>query len=189
MRAIIRRFDGLLRRAEGVFEFCDQADCILRLQMTRAAHAVPLPDSSLVRKGDPVLIIHLWNERMPPIPPDGPDLAWAARFRRLLIESYRLVARWLAAQPGLGRVRAVGGVTVLLYGGETQSALRLVERLGFQVMPYHNPLGRLAEFWENLYTWAIMWTFNIVSLRHRRLLRIRRAQIWMSTAEFMRRYG
>jgi hypothetical protein len=189
MRAIVRRFDGLLRRAEGVFEFCGQADCILRLQWARAAHPIPLPDGGPVRRGDPVLIIHLWNERMPPIPPDGPDLAWAARFRRLLIGSYRLVARWLSAQPGLGRVRAVGGVTVLLYGGETQGALRLVERLGFQVMPYHNPLGRFGEFWENLYTWAVMWTFSIVSLRHRRLLRIRRAEIWMSTAEFMRRYG
>ncbi len=189
MRAIVRHFDDLLRRAEGVFEFCDQADCILRLQQARAARSFPLPDGSLVPKGDPVLFLHLWNERIPPIPPGGPDLAWAARFRRLLIESYRLVARWLAAQPGQSEVRAVGGVTVLIWGGETHGALRLVERLGFQISPYQNPLGRFGEFWENLYTWAIMWTFNIVSLRHRRLLRIRRAQIWMSTAEFIKRYG
>ena len=189
MRAIVRRFDGLLRRAEGVFEFCDQADCILRLQERGAAHALSLPDGSLVRKGDPVLFLHLWNERIPPIPVDGPDLIWAARFRHLLIGSYRLTARWLVAQPDLGQVRAVGGVTVLLYGGETQGALRLIQRLGFQVMPYRNPLGRFGELWENLYTWAIMWTFNTVSLRHRRLLRIRRTEVWMSTAEFMRRYG
>jgi hypothetical protein len=189
VRALIRWFDGWLRRAEGVFEFCDRPECILRLQRARAAHPLSLPDGGAVQRGDPVLMIHLWNERMPPIPADGPDLTWAAWFRRSLIGSYRLAAQWLAAQPGRGQVSAVGGVTVLLYGGETQGALRLIQRLGFQVMPYQSPLGCFGEFWENLYTWAIMWTFNVVSMRHRRLLRIRRAEIWMSTAEFMHRYG
>lgn len=34
-----------------------------------------------------------------------------------------------------------------------------------------------------------MWTFNAVSLRRRRLIRLRRAEIWISFDEFLRRYG
>jgi hypothetical protein len=61
--------------------------------------------------------------------------------------------------------------------------------LGFTVLPYHNPLGRFGEFWENFYTWWIMWTYNQASLRHRRLFRLVRAEVWMTMAELLSRYG
>jgi hypothetical protein len=57
------------------------------------------------------------------------------------------------------------------------------------VFPYRGPLARFGEFWENLYTWGLMWTFNAASLRHRSLLRLRRAEVWMSAAELLARYG
>ncbi|UCC64000.1 MAG: hypothetical protein JSV36_02770 [Anaerolineae bacterium] len=91
--------------------------------------------------------------------------------------------------PRLARVRAVGGASALFSPAERPGGVRLMQRLGFTVMPYHSPLGRFGEFWENFYSWWMMWTFNAVSLRYRRLIRLRRTEIWMSTQEFLDRYG
>jgi hypothetical protein len=188
MRALIRCFDALLRRASGVFEFCDDPDCVLRLQITRASGTLHL-DSHVVEAGEPVLVLHLWNEHIPPLPPAGPDLAWAGRARRLLVSSLRAVARQMCNDPRLAGVRAVAGVTALLAPGGDSGGVRLMQRLGFTIMPYHSPLGRFGEFWENFYAWWIMWTFNAVSLRERQLVHLRRAEVWMSADKFLSRYG
>jgi hypothetical protein len=188
MRALVRHFDALLRWVYGVFEFCDDEDAILRLQVTRAPHALPLGGHA-ADAGEPVLALHLWNEHLPALPTAGPDLAWAARARRLLIWSLRAVARQMRHDPRLAGVRAVGGVTVLLSPAERPGGARLMQRLGFAVVPYYNPLGRFGEFWEDFYSWWIMWAFNAVSLRHRRLVHLRRVEVWMSAEEFLNRYG
>jgi len=83
----------------------------------------------------------------------------------------------------------VGGATVLFAAGDASSGERLFQRLGFSTFPYRNPLGRFGEFWENLYTWALMWTFNAGSLKKRHLLQLQRTEVWMSTGEFLVRYG
>lgn len=182
MRLIIRLFDRFLRRVEGIFEFCDDPACLLRLRIGRAAHPLSLPDGQ-VPTGAKVLEIHLWNEHIPPIAAEGPDLAWAVRVWRMLRTSLRHLAKQMQHDPRLAGVQAVGGITVFVSPGE-----KLVARLGFTICPYHNRLGRFGEFWENLYTWGIMWAFNAASLRQRRLLQLRRTEIWMSADEFLRRY-
>jgi len=188
VRALIRQFDAMLRRAYGVFEFCDDENCLLRLRLTEAPYPLRLSDH-VVRAGDPVLELHLWNEHIPPLPPDGPDLAWATRMRRMLIHSFHVLARYMENDPHLSSVCAVGGVTVLLSPGDRPGGERLMERLGFTITPYHNPLGRFGEFWENFYAWWLMWTFNAASLRRRQLIRLRRVEVWMSADEFLQRYG
>jgi hypothetical protein len=187
MRTAIRAFDRALCRRYRVFEFDDSPDCVLRLQTSHAAHPICLGDGTLVQRGDPVLMLHVWNERVPLIGPDGPDLAWAARFQRMLLASLRSAARWLAARPDLAGVRAVGAVTVLV--GPDDKRGGLLGRMGMQAIPYRNPLGRFGEFWENFYSWALMWAYSPASLRHRRLLTVRRREFWISAKAFGTRYG
>ncbi|MFN2229522.1 MAG: YkoP family protein [Anaerolineae bacterium] len=187
MRTLIRAFDRFLCQRYGVFEFDDGLDCILRLQTPRAAHPVCLDDGTLVQRGDPVLMLHFWNERMPPIGPDGADLVWAIRFQRMLLASLRSTARWLAAQPDLAGVRAVGAVTVLV--GLDDERGGLLGRLGMQPMPRRNALGSFGEFWENFYSWALMWAYNPASLHHRHLLTMRQREFWISAEAFEARYG
>ncbi len=105
----------------------------------------------------------------------------------MLVFSLGEAARWLAAQPDGEQVAAVGGITVLAFTDDGRIS-PLIRRLGFNVFPYQRALGRFGEFWENFYTWAIMWTFAPFSLRGRSLLRLRRAEIWMSREAFLRRY-
>jgi hypothetical protein len=188
MRPLIRRFDALLSRAYGIFEFCDDGNCVLRLQIAQARRTLCLAGQE-VRAGEPVLVLHLWNEHIPPLPQDGPDLAWAARMRRLFVQSLRAVAVQMRRDPRLARVRAVGGVTTLFSPDGRSGGAHFMQRLGFTILPYRSPLGRFGEFWENLYAWWLMWTFNVASLRHRRLLYLRRTELWMPADGFVSRYG
>jgi uncharacterized OsmC-like protein len=188
MRALIRRFDTLLRSRLSVFEFCDAPDCLLRVRVTLAAHAFSLPGHA-VSEGAPVLELHLWNEHIPPLPLNGPDLAWAVQTRRKLVASFHTLADQMEHDLRFAAVQAVGGITVLLLPGKDAGGEKLFRRLGFSVYPHHGALGRFGEFWENLYTWWIMWTFNPATLRHRHLTRLCRTEIWMSAEEFSSRYG
>ncbi len=187
MRALVRAFDRFLCRATGVFEFCDDPECLVRLQWARAPHDLSLSDGTQVRAGAPVLMLHLWNEHLPHPTANGPDLRWAARVHRMLVRSLEEVARWLTAHPRGEQVAAIGGITVLALSADGRPT-PLIRHLGFDIFPYRRALGRFGEFWENFYTWAIMWTFNPASLRGRSLLRLRRAEIWMSREAFLRRY-
>ena len=188
MRRLIRGFDGLLRRLYGVVEFCDDPLCLFRIQPARYPRSLRLSDGTEVRPGEPVLILHLWNEHIPPLSPDGPDLLWAVQVRRRLLRSLHRLAALVASDPGLTGVKAVGGVTVLIpLDGEGPA--RLMTRLGFDVVTRPRSwLRGFGEFWENLYAWALMWAFNAPTLRRKQLLRLRRTEVWMSRQRLLERY-
>src|SRR5512139_2551983 len=80
MRAMVRLIDTMLRKSGGVYEFIDDAECILRIQMKKANHDIEVGGEKIL-KGEPVLVIHLWNERMPNIPKEGANLEWALALR------------------------------------------------------------------------------------------------------------
>jgi hypothetical protein len=185
VRAVIRRLDAHLRRANGVFEFCQDPGCLLRLQLTNAPHQLNLSGFQ-VNKREPVLVLHLWNEHLPPIPPSGPTLSWAVRFERLLIQSFQAVASWLYKDPRSTGIRAVGGVLALLPSKDNSGGVRLMQRLGFTILPYHNPLGRFGEFWENFYSWSLLWSYNPASLRSHKLFQLRRREIWMAKDQLIK---
>jgi len=188
MRRLVRLLDSILRRALGVFEFCDHPECVLRVRLAAAPRALALPACELPA-GAPVLELHLWNEHIAPMPDGGPDVAWAAEFARRLRASFHALAAQVRAEPRFAPVEAVCGITVLLGPDQGPAGERLFQRLGFTILPHRGRLGRFGEFWENLYSWWVMWTFNPATLRGRRLLRLRRSELWMCRAEFLARYG
>jgi len=190
MRRFVHFLDKLLRWAYGVVEFCHDPECLLRIQVARCPRSLRLSDGTEVQPGEPVLLIHFWNEHMPPMNAAGPDLFWAAKAYRRMVYSLRRMAALMATEPHLAGVRAIGGVTVLIPLDESSSPGRLMERLGFDVLPRPPGwLGRFGEFWENLYTWALMWAFNAASLRRKQLLRLQRTEIWMSRQRLLDLYG
>ena len=188
MRTIIRLFDRFLSWRLGVFEFCDDPLCLFRLRVTQARHLVHLPDGDIPARTR-MLELHLWNERMQRMPPEGADMRMAIQVGRQLLFSCHAAARELQKNPRLAGAGVVGGVTVLFYPGEGSGGEKLFQRLGFTLLPYHSALGRFGEFWENFFTWGLMWAYNAPSLRQRHLLRLHRTEIWMSANEFLRRYG
>lgn len=188
MRTAVRLIDALLRTSQGIYEFTDDPDCILRIQLKRATHEVNFGNEKIL-KGEPVLAVHAWNERMPKLPVEGASLEWALQLRRQVIHSYRQVAKVMLSDTRYSPVRAVCGESALFsFSGHT-GGTRLMQHLGFTVLPYHRPFGRFGEFWENLFSWWLMWTYNYASLNGREFLRLQRTEIWITADEFIRRYG
>jgi len=192
-RRLVRAVDARLRREQGIFVFDDDPACILRISLAPAKAEVALSGGTVVAAGERLVIVHFWNERLPPIPPEGPDLRWARRMVQGAIYSLRLLAQYLASQPGLATVQAVGSdLAGFLAAGDLDLGVGFFERLGFDVQRPHSAAGlwgRLALFWGNVYSWALIWTYNPASVRGKVPWRLGRFSIWMSRATLERRYG
>jgi hypothetical protein len=131
----------------------------------------------------------MWNERLLALDALSPGLGWAKTIQRSFLHSLREVACYLDDHPDMAEVRAIGGVTVLMETDNHQGGARLAERLGFAVLPYYSSLGGFGEFWENFYSWILIWTYNPSSLPNRHLKSLRRKEFWISIREFRRRFG
>ncbi len=188
VRLLIRSFDDWLSRVEGVEPFTDDPEVILRLQQGRIGWDVPLSEGTIPR-GSQVAFVHLWNERMPVIAPAGPDLAWAARTQRAVVYSFRSLGGYLCAARRLDAIKAVGGTIAQVQLQGPDGGRRLLEHLGFSIFPYHRPGGAFGEFWENFYTWWLMWTYNPASAARRSLFSLRRNEFWMTSRSFEARFG
>jgi hypothetical protein len=188
MKAIIRWLDQLISRCYRVEEFTDDPDCLLRLSPGRTSHLIFLPDGDFPA-GTPVVMIHYWNERMPPLPAAGADLTYARLLNRRQIHSLWLMARYIQSEPEYADAQLVGGMTILAPTGVPDGGTAMLRHYGFTVIPYHSPLGHFGEFWENLFTWSLMWTYNPASLRGRPLWSLSRSELWMSVKAFKERYA
>ena len=183
MVRFIEMFDALVRHFRGVFEFSANPEAVLRLRRTRLRHPLRLRDGGFP-SGTPFLELHLWNERVPPLPTSGPDLVWASRAARRLRRSLHDLAAF-AQEEGPPRAALVGATTILVDG---PSAELLLRRLGFELQP-HREGPALVERIENRYRLALMAAFNPLSLRRRTPDRIRRTDLWMTMDEFLKRYA
>jgi hypothetical protein len=191
-RAMVHRFDVLLRRQKHVRDFTQDESCILRIALTVCKKDFQLSDGTNVRSGDRICELHFWNEHLPPIPPEGPDLRWGARFYRLAVRSLRSLAAHIAAEQGLGDVVALRGEMALPGGDDFLLLVNAGGQMGFDVLNLTlqtGRRGRFRHFWENVYSWALMWTFNPGTLRTKRFLRLQRYQFWMSRQTLFERYG
>jgi len=133
--------------------------------------------------------LHLWNEHLPRMDEEGPSLEWATKAYRLWGASLKKLVAYLEDEPQFANVRAFRGETAFLRDDLEESGL--LERLGFDVlrMDRGDKLRRFGEFWENLYTWWLIWTFNPGSLRRKDFFRLERAQLWISRQALLERYG
>ena len=188
-RAAVRGLDVLVRRAYHVREFTQDENCILRIALGRSAKDMTLSDGTRIEKGEVVGELHLWNERLPRMDEEGPSLQWALTTYRLWRASLKKLTAYLENDPQFENIRAFRGESALLKDDLEGSAL--FERLGFDLVRRNRTsrLERFAEFWENLYTWWLIWTFNPGSLRRKDFFRMERAQIWISRQALVERYG
>jgi hypothetical protein len=188
MRALARFIDRLLRIRNGVYEFTDDPMCIFRIQLRQSAHDVNLKGNEIFT-GDPLLGIHIWNEHMPKIPADGADLRWALQSQRMLQHSFRLIASEMQSDTKYAGIRALFGTSALFSFRDHTGGTRMMQHFGFTILPYHPKRGRFGLFWQNFFSWWLMYTYNHVSLHTRDFWRLQRTEIWMLAAEFVTRYG
>lgn len=188
MQAGVRWIDRILRKRGRVYEFSYDPDCIMRIQLKKANHEVSVGGETIY-KGEQVLAIHIWNERMPKIPKEGVNLEWALVLRQKMIRSFEILAKEIQNDNRYSHIRALCGESALFTLTGHTGGVRMMKHLGFTVFPYYHPLGRFGEFWENLFSWWLMWTYNEKSLHSRKFFRLQRTEIWITINEFLQRYG
>ncbi|HAL61891.1 MAG TPA: hypothetical protein DCP08_05720 [Chloroflexi bacterium] len=190
-RSVIRRFDWFLRRLYGIHEFTPEEDCIFRLAFGKSDRELTLSDGTKILKGETIGEFHFWNERIPPMPEDGPDLAWGLQFHRLMRRSLAELVRYIESAPEWKGVKAFKGESAVDAQDGLKQAAELIGRLGFDLLPVGRSISRLKsffEFWENIYLWSLIWTFNPASLKGKRLLGLQRCQIWISRRRLLERH-
>ena len=188
-RLAVRGLDAIVRRASGVQEFTQDEDCILRIALGRSSKEIILSDGTRIEKGEVIGELHLWNEHLPRMDEEGPSLEWALKAYYLWRGSLRKLAAYLEDEPRFDHVRAFRGETAFLR--EDLEGRAWFKRMGFDLIraDRNGKLKRFGEFWENLYIWWLIWTFNPGSLRGKDLLRMERAQLWISRQALLERYG
>lgn len=186
VRHATRFLDAVLRKLHRIIPAGDEADCLLRLQIARAKRPIRAGGLS-VERGEPVLLLHLWNERLPGQPGPGPDFHWAVRAEHLFRASLRVVARRMETDSRLAGVRAVGGSTGLFAPGETGGA-GILRRLGFEVGPPGVAPTRLGAWGQDLHARLMRRAYGAPGLR--RLPAARgRTEFWMAASDFIARFG
>ncbi|MGC8668147.1 MAG: YkoP family protein [Chthonomonadales bacterium] len=189
-RRAVFALDAVQRRRFGVYEFTDDDRCILRVARTQATEHVVLGDGTEVAPGDPILEIHFWNEHIPEMGPDGPDLAWAARFLKRWLHSLRLLARYIQHSPECSQIVAIRGVSSFASHalGKYQHVTGL---MGFE-LHREVPRSRRDEvicFFVSLYVWVIVWVLHPAGLRGKPVATAERGSLWISRRGLLERFG
>ncbi len=190
-RAGVRGIDLALQRYYRLFAFTDDPACILKVAPTVSARDIVLGDGTRIARGDPILELHFWNERLPALPRDGATLQWGIEMERHGQHSLRLLAVYLAHEPRFDPVRALHGEIGFLEFNQFPEMRVLVEHLGFEFTAADAPGWRVwkSTFWQNLFSWWLMWTFNPASLEGKHFSEIARGELWLSRAVLMEKFG
>ena len=185
----VLKLDGWLRRRQGIYEYTSDRRCLLRAEIGRSDCAVTLADGTRLATGDPVLVLHLWNEHIPPLGRRGPTVAWARHMSRAAHISLRELARYLQQHGELDDVAAVYGDMHLGSARQVEQFTRLVTRYGFETVDEGEVQtdGALHRFGKDILVLLLVAATNPVALR-RTLLRRFHRRVFISRAVLARRY-
>lgn len=175
LTSAIFRLDGWLRRRQAVFEYSDREDCILRIQVATADHAVSLGDGTRIRPGDRLVNIHLWNEHIPPAS-RAHDVGWARLISHRLAGSLCELDRTLERRPELRDTVAIVADMALGTEGRGGQIVRMSQRYGFEAVDDESdrPSGGLHRVGENILMFLLVLAANPTAARLSVLRRGRR---------------
>ncbi len=185
------RLDDFLRRIHRVSEYCTDPCCVFRMQMDRAEQDFVLTDGTQIRRGEHVINLHLWNEHVPVIPPEGPTVAWGRRLSSGMNFSLHQLEAFLASRTEFDRVAAIRLKTAVATASRTMQLMRIMQHFGFEVMPDRAGVSwrqKLHEFGENILALLLLTAVNPESARLSVLWRVR-SQLLLPRKEFDRRYA
>jgi hypothetical protein len=179
--ALIRGADRQLQRLLGVRPFCADPHCILRIAFRVAAHEIRLTDGTRIHRGDPIGELHLWNEHLPLMPAQGPELRWAFAIRRAFAYSLALLAERAATDPALSQLKAFR--TRIAFAGPWSRApkvARVTASFGFEIIASNPGFAANARaLLDGFFAACLMRAFNPGGLKTTGLRR-KGYEMWIS---------
>jgi hypothetical protein len=190
-RAGVRLIESILRAYYHVFEFTADPRAIVRLARSVSPRAVSLSDGARIPKGAALLVLHFRNEHLSLLLGGDASLETGLVFVRGARHTLRLLAEFLRAHREFDDVQALYGEFGFVQEARVEQVARMSARLGLDCVPCEKPGWdpRRFTFWENVYSWWMMWTYNPASLAGKSFGAMRRCEIWMSRARLTDRYG
>ena len=188
--ASVGGIDRVLRRRYQVCEYTTSGSCVLRIGLDRAHRPALLDDNTLVRVGDAIGSLHLWNEQLPRFPLSGPDLHWAKTMQIRVRHSLEELCDYVEDNPawdGVEAFRAEIALSLRLLAGE--KLRHVAKSYGFEAASFcdvhHSRLFLIAE---NMLTWGFARAYNPLALPRHQLFRGRQ-QLWLSRKVLVERYS
>jgi hypothetical protein len=183
----VLKLDTWLRRRQGIYEFSTDPRCLFRIGIGPSDRALTLGDGTQIEPGDPIVMLHLWNEHIPPMGLRGPTVAWARRMSRAGHLSLRELARYMQQHPELDDVAAICGDMHLGSARQAEQFTRIVSRYGFEPVDEGEAetSGALHRVGKNILVMLLVAATNPVALRST-FLRRRHRRVFMSRAVLAR---
>ena len=181
--------DHWLCRRRGVFEYSLEPLVLFRLEQQRADDTLVLADGTCVSAGAPVLVLHLWNEHVPLMGPDGPTVAWAHKMSRGMCASLHELVRFLARRADLSDVRALYADMRVSGAAHALRAARSMGRYGFETVSASIDRRRIPQrMADALFVLMMAGVTNPCTLRGARM-RHSNVRLFMSRKVLERRYA
>jgi hypothetical protein len=180
--------DRVIRRWHRIYEYSGHERCIFRINTALAEHSMLLKDGTHVRRGDPIIKLHLWNEHMPSMGDRGPSVAWGRHVTHDMNISLQELAHYLNEQPELKDIKAICADMCLGTAAKRNQLARIVGHFGFEAA--RRGLGRagpLARLSQNIMMFLLVLATNPSTLRGEILLRSHQ-RIFLSRKALMQRY-
>lgn len=192
LRRLIAGIDGWLRRRQGIFEYTQNPECILRLSRGTAPRDIILPDDTQVAAGEVVGELHMWNEHAPTIPAGGPSVGWAKKLQRGFKTSLQDLAAYVPTDPSFASVRVFHAAGAFVGRNGNEQIEKMARHYGFETIDMDPPkdiFGRIHFWGDNLLVWLLGWTFNPRSVWHMPVFNRKRQEMWLSRDTLMRLFG
>jgi hypothetical protein len=188
-RAVFR-LDAWLRRRNRVYEYSQDPRCIFRIQLASVDREIVLAGGTVIRPGDRILDLHIWNEQFPCFPGQGATLSWARRISRDVERSLQQLAEYLRRTPQLRDIKAVRADARLSGRHMTPQLIRICTAWGFETGPQLcvPAGGSIRRMGENILILLLVLARNARALRPDSFRR-QPVQIFLSRAVLDRRYG
>ena len=183
--------DKWLQRRQGVIEYTTHPQCVFRMQVGRSGRRLLLRDGTPLRRGQRIVHLHLWNERIPPVPESGATIRWARQMQHGMAPSLRELAGYLAARPELADIAAICADVPCGTQSQAHQLSIIMAHYGFETIPEDEPaplLERLHRFGDNILISLMVLARNSVALRADTLRRVR-VPIYLSRRGLAERFG
>ena len=187
-KAVIRRIDAHMRRQMGIFEIWDDPRSQFRVSLETTSRPVNVPGLSLPA-GARILDLHFWSEHALDQPTEGAATGVSLRQYKLIIASFKAIGNSLKTDPRLADVQAVHALTPLFFREERNTGPSMLSRLGFTVVPFHNPMGAFGQFWQDLHIWLLTWAIKPEVLGRRTRFKNVWNELWFSADAYVQKYG